>query len=298
MFGRTVQSSLIGRWSTCISRFPSTSIRGVQTAGCIIIGDEVLNSKITDTNSRYFAKFCYDRGIDLKKVSVVGDDSQDIVETVLEFSSKYDFIVSSGGIGPTHDDITYESIAAAFSLPLELDHLALEKFGQIRSDKFMDSLDEHQREAHLKMFRLPTHKDRVKSYYIDGKWVPIVTIDEKFFILPGIPKLFKELLDKGIAPQIEPRMSQNLKNLTFFVKTKMSESKLAPTLSALQHQAQEQGSKIKLGSYPHMGKGVNTVSITGKANEAHHLRKLVDSIVTSLEGTEISREEEEILSES
>jgi molybdenum cofactor synthesis domain-containing protein len=92
----------------------------VSTAGCLIIGDEVLNGKTKDTNSNYFAKFCFDRGIDLKRIEVIPDDEDDIVEAARRMTSKYDFVITSGGIGPTPDDITYQSLAKAFDgEPLE-----------------------------------------------------------------------------------------------------------------------------------------------------------------------------------
>lgn len=73
----------------------------IHTAGCIIIGDEVLGGKTVDTNSAYFAKFCFKLGIALKRIEVIGDDEEEIVEAVRRMSSNYDFVVTSGGIGPT-----------------------------------------------------------------------------------------------------------------------------------------------------------------------------------------------------
>merc|ERR1712093_457808 len=88
--------------------------------GLLIIGDEVLGGKTVDTNSAYMAKFCFQLGMALKRIEVIADDEDEIVEAVKRMSTNYDFVVTSGGIGPTHDDITYQSIAKAFSLPLIL----------------------------------------------------------------------------------------------------------------------------------------------------------------------------------
>jgi molybdenum cofactor synthesis domain-containing protein len=86
----------------------------------LIIGDEVLNGKTKDSNSNYFAKWCFDRGIDVRRIEVIPDDEDDIVEAARRMTSKYDFVITSGGIGPTPDDITYQSIAKAFDgEPLE-----------------------------------------------------------------------------------------------------------------------------------------------------------------------------------
>lgn len=68
----------------------------VSTAACLIIGDEVLNGKTKDSNSNYFAKFCFDRGIDLKRIEVIADDVDEIVEAAQRMTSKYDFVITSG----------------------------------------------------------------------------------------------------------------------------------------------------------------------------------------------------------
>jgi molybdopterin biosynthesis enzyme len=73
----------------------------IATAGCIIIGDEVLGGKTQDTNSNFFAKYCFKHGIALKRIEVIPDDEADIIETVRRMSSNYDFVITSGGIGPT-----------------------------------------------------------------------------------------------------------------------------------------------------------------------------------------------------
>ena len=73
----------------------------IHTAGCIIIGDEVLGGKTVDTNSTYMAKYCFNLGMSLKKIEVIGDDEEEIVEATRRMSNRYDFVVTSGGIGPT-----------------------------------------------------------------------------------------------------------------------------------------------------------------------------------------------------
>lgn len=77
------------------------SKRMIHTAGCIIIGDEVLGGKTVDTNSAYMAKYCFSLGMNLKRVEVIGDDEGEIVEATRRMSDNYDFVVTSGGIGPT-----------------------------------------------------------------------------------------------------------------------------------------------------------------------------------------------------
>ncbi len=84
------------------------------TAGVIVIGDEILSGRTIDTNSNYIAKKLLDAGIKLDEVTVIQDDKSTIIENVLKYSSKYSYVFTTGGIGPTHDDITSESISEAF----------------------------------------------------------------------------------------------------------------------------------------------------------------------------------------
>ncbi|KAK4052079.1 hypothetical protein OIV83_002373 [Microbotryomycetes sp. JL201] len=98
---------------------PSKSNGYVRSAGCILIGDEILNGKTRDSNANFLAKACFDLAIDLKRVEIIPDDEDEIVEAVRRMHRSYDLVITSGGIGPTHDDITYESIAKAFDVELE-----------------------------------------------------------------------------------------------------------------------------------------------------------------------------------
>lgn len=135
----------------------------IHTAGCIIIGDEVLGGKTTDTNSAYMAKFCFNLGINLKRVEVIGDDEEEIIEACRRMSKNYDFVVTSGGIGPTHDDITYQSIAKAFGLKLKLHQEAFEKMKKLSkprrgTENFSWDEPSPQLTARLRMVELPNRR--------------------------------------------------------------------------------------------------------------------------------------------
>jgi len=85
------------------SQTSTAKIPTIRTAGCLIIGDEILNGKTIDTNSAYFAKYCFELGIDLKRIEVIADNEDEIFEASRRMVANYDFVISSGGIGPTHD---------------------------------------------------------------------------------------------------------------------------------------------------------------------------------------------------
>ncbi|XP_033102652.1 FAD synthase-like [Anneissia japonica] len=90
------------------------------TAGIIIIGDEILKGHVQDTNSHYLCNELFQMGIKVEKITVVGDDLHSVANEIASFSSQYTHVLTSGGIGPTHDDITFKSVAMAFDESLEL----------------------------------------------------------------------------------------------------------------------------------------------------------------------------------
>ena len=89
------------------------------TAAIIVIGDEILSGRTQDTNSNFIAKKLLEEGIKLEEIIVIKDEKKTIIDKVLDYSSKYSYVFTTGGIGPTHDDITSESISEAFHLNMK-----------------------------------------------------------------------------------------------------------------------------------------------------------------------------------
>ncbi|KAK7203259.1 MoaB/Mog domain-containing protein [Myxozyma melibiosi] len=267
----------------------------LSTAACLIIGDEVLNGKIRDSNSYSFAKLCFEIGLDLKKVLVIGDEEDEIAEACRQLAANYDFVVTTGGIGPTHDDITYQSVAKAFELPLVLHEETVERMKRLGRRK-IDPSDTEAVKAQMRMATLPCGKDATETeitYTVENSWVPVVCVMSKIYIFPGIPQLFNGLL-KGLLPQIIPRIPESQRKHRLLVTTKKSESEIAHFLTEMQARADDKD--IKIGSYPHMTMGINTVSIIGKEEYLDYMRELVKETEKTLDGKEISVEEEAKLS--
>ncbi|KAM3125127.1 hypothetical protein CJJ07_003566 [Candidozyma auris] len=271
----------------------------IKSAGCLIIGDEVLNGKILDTNSFEFAKYCFkELSIPVKKTVVCGDDANDIIRSLKVLTDENcDFIVTSGGIGSTHDDITYEALASAFHVPCKLDEETVNRMQKLRGP-FLSSLGESELKAFYRMATIPQPSEttKVSKLFIDESlWVPIVGINERIFVLPGVPQLFKRLLF-GLGESVKPRCASQ-SYTRYFVKTKKFESNIAPFLGDIQKRCDDtHGKRIKIGSYPHFGWGVVTVSIIGdRSVPKQDLRKVVDEIVNNVNGEEITAEEEDHL---
>ncbi|KAI5795666.1 3'-phosphoadenosine 5'-phosphosulfate sulfotransferase [Geopyxis carbonaria] len=267
--------------------------RPIRTAACLIIGDEVLNGKTVDTNSAYFAKYCFSLGIDLKRIEVIADDESEIIEAARRMSANYDFIVTSGGIGPTHDDITYPSLAKAFSSPLALHdetatrmrRLAKRRPGQIAD--FDWDTPSVALTARLRMAQLPTGPSCRVLYVADDMWVPIAVVNHNVHILPGVPSIFTQLLD-GLRPLLEKdgRLDSGRKSVRVLISTPLPESEVAGFLTALQEKVTERG--VKVGSYPRWGKGRNTITLVGSDGE--FIESLVKEVEEGCQGTRVENE--------
>ncbi|QLI63461.1 uncharacterized protein G6M90_00g022280 [Metarhizium brunneum] len=274
------------------------STRTIHSAACLIIGDEVLGGKTVDTNSAYLAKWCFSLGISLKRVEVIEDDEGEIMEAVRRMSDRYDFVVTSGGIGPTHDDITYQSIAKAFDLPLKLHDEAFQKMKVLsRPDtltpNFDWATDSPALQAKLRMVRLPTDESRdLKSQFLfvsDNLWVPISVVNGNIHILPGVPSLFQALLD-GMKPFILPRLvdPEGKGTCRILISTPMPESAVAAYLTELAARVEAKG--VKVGSYPRWGKKRNTVTLVGR--DQAFLESLVAEVEENVQGRRVSQEDE------
>ncbi|KAJ5279311.1 hypothetical protein N7478_004683 [Penicillium angulare] len=270
----------------------------IHTAACLIIGDEVLGGKTIDTNSPFLAKFCFSLGIQLKRVEVVPDDEEDIMEAVRRMSSRYDFVVTSGGIGPTHDDITYSSIAKAFNLKLELHKPAFERMKTLsRPHPLQPNFDWETPSpgltAKLRMVELPFDPkipaDQQAVFVADDMWVPVAVVNGNVHILPGVPRLFEKLLE-NLKPSLVPRLSDPEGKGTFrlMISTPLPESAVAPYLTTLAQKVESKG--VKVGSYPRWGKKRNTVTLVGTDKDL--IESLVKEVEAGVQGTRVSKEDE------
>jgi molybdenum cofactor synthesis domain-containing protein len=268
-------------------------MRQIHTAGCIIIGDEVLGGKTVDTNSAYFAKFCFRLGITLKRIEVIADDEAEIVEAARRMSKDYDFVVTSGGIGPTHDDITYESIAKAFNLPLKLHNTAFEKMKKLSKPHRLQpnfTWDEPSPAltAKLRMVELPYDEKRPDEEQVlfvkDDLWVPISVVNCNIHILPGVPRLFEAML-QGMEPLLLPRLADPEGKGTYRIlfSTPMAESSVAPFLTDLSKKVASKG--VKVGSYPRWGKKRNVVTLVGTDRE--YMDSLIVEVERGVEGKRV-----------
>ncbi len=205
----------------------------LNTAALLIIGNEILSGKTQDINLNFIAKRCNKLGHLLKEVRVVRDEKKQIIKSVKELSRKYDNVFTTGGIGPTHDDITAECIALAFKRKLILNKTAHKLL--INHYK---KLDIELNESRLKMAKVPANSKLIKNSVSSAPGFKIKNV----WVLAGVPKIMQAMF----LEDIEPQLNKGKKIISKSIKIFKPEGDIAKFLSELQSNYK----KIDIGSYP------------------------------------------------
>lgn len=237
------------------------------TAGFLVIGNEILSGKVVDTNSPFLAKQLRELGVDLERIVTIPDEIDVIAREVRAMSESYDHVMTSGGIGPTHDDVTMEGVAKAFDLPIELDAELCKRIEQATGDHFNESM--------RKMAMLPRGALVEES---EDLWFPLISV-KNVFVLPGIPYLFEKkfesIREQFVGVPIALRR----------VYVKSYESEIAGHLNELLGEFSE----LMLGSYPRMGDTDFRVLLTLESRDVHYLQRALDSLLSRLPADTIHR---------
>ncbi len=230
-----------------------------KTAGIIIIGDEILSGKVHDDNSFFMAKELWTHGIYVSRISIIPDQIDEIATEVRDFSRRFDYVFTSGGIGPTHDDITIEGISKAFEVSTVV-HIALREI----LEKKLGILSPEQ----LKMAEVPEGAELIAD---DTLSFPLIKF-RNVFVFPGIPQLLRK---KFLA--IESIFNEPMIHLRK-VYLNESESRIAPILSRIV----EGYRNVKIGSYPDIENKEYSVMVTLESLDDQELgsalRDLLDKI--------------------
>ncbi|CAK5263747.1 unnamed protein product [Mycena citricolor] len=279
-------SSADGQPAFSISPIPPNPLgdgKYIRTAAALVIGDEILNGKTHDSNSNYFARYCFQHGVELKRIEVIADDEAQIVEASRRMVNNYDFVITTGGIGSTHDDITYASLAKAFGQELVHHPETLARMAALSHQR--RRFAEQTPEQKTAMERMALFPDRAEVLFVAGDiWVPVVRLEGKLCSFPGIPTLFQKLLN-GLTPLLPlPPASERPNRVQIF--TERPETMIAPFLTALQSRVN--ADRIQVGSYPVLGQGV-FVSLIGR--DAARLAAVARELEEGVDGHVVSEDE-------
>ena len=230
------------------------------TAGILVIGNEILSGKVVDTNSPYLCRELRTLGVDVERIVTIPDEIDTIAVHVRAMSEAYDLVFTSGGIGPTHDDLTVDGVAAAFGLPVE--HC------ESIADRIERAIGEKPNASQLKMARLPKGARLIDS---GDLWFPLVVV-ENVYVLPGIPELLRKKFESA---------RDRFRGIPFVLKrvyVKQMESEIAEQLNDLLREFPQ----LQLGSYPRIQEESFRVLLTLESRDAGYVQRALDALLGRL----------------
>lgn len=209
---------------------PSASSDILVTAGILVIGDEILSGRTKDKNIGYIAEYLTAIGVDLREVRVVPDVEGEIVDALNALRHRYTYVFTTGGIGPTHDDITADCVAKAFGVSIGYDPRAVALLQQRFKDGELN-------ESRKRMTRIPAGADLIpnKVSVAPGFWIGNVVV------MAGVPKIMQAMLD-----EVAPLLKTGRKMLSESVRADLREGDIGTELGEIAHTHSE----VIIGSYP------------------------------------------------
>ncbi len=205
------------------------------TAAVLLIGDEILSGRTKDKNLGFIADYLVGLGIDLKEARCVADDEDDIVAAVNALRTRYTYVFTTGGIGPTHDDITADAVAKAFGVPIEHDPRAVDIL-----TRYFKEIGREPNEARMRMARVPQGATLIENAVSKAPGFRI----ENVFVMAGVPKVMNAMMD-AIAPTLEKGVPMQSRT----VALQGGEGDVAKPLGEIQTRYTD----VIIGSYPFEG---------------------------------------------
>jgi molybdenum cofactor synthesis domain-containing protein len=230
------------------------------TAALLVIGDEILSGRTKDVNIGATADFCTELAIDLMEVRVVADIEDDIIAAVRALSARYTYVFTTGGIGPTHDDITADAIAKAFGVALPINAEARAMLESRWKERGIEV-----NEARLRMARIPEGASLIVNAVSAAPGFRIGNVH----VMAGVPVIMRAMLE-SIAPTLEG----GRKVMSVTIRCRVGEGNIGSPLAVLQ----EQFPDVKMGSYPRMGDGAVMTELVLRSPDAARLDEAAKAV--------------------
>lgn len=233
----------------------------IYTAALVIIGDEILSGRTQDANAAYLAKWLGVQGIRLKEVRVVPDEMDAIGEAVNALRVKHDYLFTTGGIGPTHDDITVDAIAAALGREVIVHPDAR----QILADHYGDQLTD----ARLRMARTPAGATLIENPRTKAPGIKV----ENIFIMAGVP-----MITQGMLAALDGQLEGGAPVLARTVAAWTQESKVADILK----RTERDNPGVQIGSYPFWREGKTGANFVMRSTSQDQLETVASALMAAL----------------
>lgn len=241
----------------------------MSSAGVLVIGNEILSGKVVDVNSPYLCRELRALGVEVRRVLTIPDEIDVIAREAHAMSEAFDWVFTSGGIGPTHDDLTLEGVSRAFGIPLEVNDSIASRIERALGGRL--------NESQLKMAMIPRGAHLVDS---GDLWFPVVIV-RNVHVLPGIPDLLQRKFHS---------IRERFRGVPFVLRrvfVTQRESEIAAVLNALLVEYPE----LLLGSYPRVGEGAFHVLLTLESRDADYVNRALDELVRRLPAEAIHKVE-------
>jgi molybdenum cofactor synthesis domain-containing protein len=245
------------------------------TAGVLVIGDEILSGRTKDKNIGYIAEYLTALGIDLMEVRVVGDEESVVIDALNALRHRYTYVFTTGGIGPTHDDITADCVAKAFGVSIDIDPRAL----AIMQER-LASTGTEMNDARLRMTRIPKGADLVlnKVSGAPGMWIGNV------IVMAGVPSIMQAMLD-----EVAPKLKTGVRMLAETIRADAREGDIGTELGKIA----KSNPQVAIGSYPFFDpqRGANT-NVVLRARDAEKLalaKAAVEEMLQRVRGAQTSK---------
>jgi molybdenum cofactor synthesis domain-containing protein len=245
------------------------------TAALLVIGDEILSGRTKDKNIGYVADYLTALGIDLKEVRVVGDEEAAIVDALNALRRRYTYVFTTGGIGPTHDDITADCVAKAFGVSIDVDPRAL----AIMQERLASTRIE-MNDARLRMTRIPKGADLVlnKVSGAPGMWIGNV------IVMAGVPSIMQAMLD-----EVAPKLKTGIRMLAETIRADAREGDIGTQLGEIA----KANPQVAIGSYPFFdpqhGPNTNVVLRARDAEKLAAAKAAVEEMLSRVRGAQTSK---------
>jgi len=248
---------------------------GAVTAALLVIGDEILSGRTKDKNIGYIAEYLTALGIDLIEVRIVGDKEAAIVAALNALRARYTYVFTTGGIGPTHDDITADCVAKAFGVPIDVDPRAL----AILHER-LAATGAEMNEARLRMTRIPKRADLVlnKVSGAPGMWI------DNVIVMAGVPSIMQAMLD-----EVAPKLKTGVRMLAETIRADAREGDIGTQLGEIA----KANPQVAIGSYPffdpQQGPNTNVVLRARDAAKLAAAKAAVEEMLARVRGAQTSK---------
>jgi molybdenum cofactor synthesis domain-containing protein len=225
----------------------------IVTAAALVIGDEILSGRTADRNIDYIAAHLTRIGIRLREVRVVADDEAAIVEAVNALRARYTYLFTTGGIGPTHDDITADAIAKALGVAIDIDPRA-----RALLDAYFEKRGVEPTPARLRMARIPDGAALIRNAISIAPGFMLANV----IVLAGVPEVMQVMLD-----DVTPRLATGKKLQTATIKLSRAEGEVADLFADHQKTFPD----VSMGSYPSFSEGRVSTQLVLRSTDSSRL---------------------------